>query len=369
MGVHHWIDGIARDPALRSGRRTTMYVCQNTLVPAAAQNGTEHAPYSTITAAVARAMSDGGAQWHFEIGFGDYSAESPISVPANVDYVFEGVIRRGAMTMGAILWDVAGNLTSRLGIKNIRTGAITAVDGVTPATNAVITVEDSELGSFTSTNSFVTMALVGASFAAFDPAISPVVQTVVSGSITMPVGTVFANNVQFRSTATLVKTGKFYASGCALAQPIQCTNAVADIRTSFWSASPTPSVTFIGAAGQLLNDAISAGGFFLNSGTITNGTQVITTAVALKTTATPTVPTTGDNTEITVNLTVPYAMLDDVVVVTIDEASSAFFTHWGILGAYVPSTGTVALRLRTFAAGFTSAAFTFHVVIVRARII
>lgn len=255
-----------------NGLASTLFVDGSTEVTAGLQDGSILTPFATVQAALNFIAGSSYTSWHVCVAFGNYSGEPALVVPDGKDVVLEGVIRRGAMTLPAVSWSVTGNLTSRLGFRNIIVGKVTVIDGATPATNAVLTYENCSIGGVETTGtSFLTLVPTGTSLASFSEAVSPVVSCAVAGDILVWQGVMFANNVQFRAPTTLVRCGEIHASGCTFNTDIEVTGTVAEFEGCHWDTPGNADVIFTGAAGTLTFDGESVYDWGLANGSVING--------------------------------------------------------------------------------------------------
>jgi len=249
-------------------------------VPPASQDGSTQFPFSNVQAAINRAVLLGPTgRWHIRVSFGDYSAQV-LTVPANIDILIEGPIRRQGsfMAIGPVNWTVTGNLTSRLSFRHLTTfGAVTVIDGAPPAVNALLSFENCQLGVpaggialQTTGTSFVTCNIAGTGFAAFEALPAEIVLSRVVADIDLDQGTINVTNTQFQPSCLLVRTGTLRATGCAFEQDIQCTGIVAEFYLCRFFEPPR-NITFTGAAGRASFDGLSNYSFLTTDGVVANG--------------------------------------------------------------------------------------------------
>lgn len=262
------------------GLVSELWVDIQTAVPPASQDGSTQFPFSNVQAAINRAAALGPAnRWHIRVSFGDYSAQV-LTVPANIDILIEGPIRRQGtfMAIGPINWTVTGNLTSRLSLRNLTTfGAVTVIDGAPPAVNALLSFENCQLGVTagglalqTTGTSFVTCQIAGTGFAAFETLPGETVFSRVTADIDLDQGVIHATNTQFQPSCLLVRTGNLRATGCAFEQDIECTGIVAEFYLCRFFEPPR-NITFTGAAGRASFDGLSNFSFLSTDGVVNNG--------------------------------------------------------------------------------------------------
>lgn len=260
---------------------TTLYVDAATLTPLSDQYGTAVAPYSTLTAAVARANASSDIAFYFVISFGNYQSEAPLMLLSSRRYIFEGVFRSSViMRLPTVVWTVASPGTSFLLFRNVEAGLVTVLDGSPVSTTAVIVYENSACQGINAATSLATLTVLmsGTSLASYQTSTNTFVLAVARlAAINLNNGTLFAQNVQFDSTCPLVRALSVLAAGCAFSQSMQIEAETVEIRESLWTVAGGPfSLTFMGAAGLAFLDSSTQHHFDTGEVTLVNGSFIAT---------------------------------------------------------------------------------------------
>ncbi len=251
----------------------TLYVDNTTIFPTVLQTGTPSRPFSTIQQAIDYAVSIGDPSWNIRISFGVHTGT--LTIPANFDFIFEGIIRiENMIIVGPINWTVTGNRTSRIGFKNLVVGQINIIDDIIPAVNAIAAFENCKTGLISTTGtSFVSILMGGISIANFNQTNSLVVAGVIENDINITNGELLLQNIQVRSPTVLLKNGSIHANGCSFSQNIELTNAKAEFTNCIWIG--TKNLTFTGTTGTAYFDGFSDYNFTNTSCSIINGSKVL----------------------------------------------------------------------------------------------
>lgn len=204
---------------------------------------------------MASAILSGVQQCQFLVGFGDYSAEPEVLVPDGVNYVFDGVVKRGGMRLPAFRWQPSGNLTSWLTFRHTAVGSLEIEDGPGgAAVAAVLSYDDCECGGVESVAAGqIRLNLQGINISTF-VSVGPLgqVATTVTAPVIIANGVVFASRVQFTSGCTVVAVPVLLASGCVFEQDVEL-EADSEVRNCIWRSGGF-GITFA-VPGSLLVDS------------------------------------------------------------------------------------------------------------------
>jgi hypothetical protein len=263
------MDDILRRISAEDSVSTILWVDAGTALSTASQDGSIEKPYATVQQAIDHGAASALVSWHIQVAFGDYSSQS-LTIPQEKDFVIEGRIRRGLMTLGSVTWTVTGNQTSRLAFRRVIVGSLSIADGAAPATDAVLSFVDSQAGSITTLGtSITTVVLAGVSLASFDVIATPNVASIVTGPVNL-LGTLLAQNTQFQATCTLLSVTTLLADGSSFEQDIRVSNTVSQLQACVWTANGF-DIEFTGSAGMFHMDSSTLDSFLDHAGTITNG--------------------------------------------------------------------------------------------------
>lgn len=252
-----------------------LWIDANNTVDSTRQDGTIERPFSFVQQAIDHAVAAGTTSWNFQVAFGDYSAQT-LTIPPNLNLVVEGRTKRGPNSaLGPINWTVTGTNTSGITFRRIIVGALTIIDDAVPAGLARLAYLDCECKGITVTGtSIVNAAMGGETLASFDPSISDVVSSVVSGPIDLAGGTMLSENTQFKSTCTSIAAEAVFVGGSSVQQNFNISGTEVQFKSSIFAGAF--SITFA-SPGSILFDESSSTSFIEQGWSKVNGSHYIST--------------------------------------------------------------------------------------------
>jgi hypothetical protein len=185
--------------------------------PGAGANLPKTLSFPDIQSCINYAVAAGLATLEINLAPGNYST-APIAIPQNIGLTIEGGVS-GAALLGDITWTCSGGLSplvpqSYLVLRNTAPNSITIVDGTSPATKALLILENSAVfANIAQTGTSVLECLVSGISTASSAIAGENVSSLIIGNISLPSAEVGLTNTQIIGT---IQCQQLWTNGCQI---------------------------------------------------------------------------------------------------------------------------------------------------------